>query len=122
MSPTSYRAAPPRGDSCTLPVCCHRVKGEAPRQRMDHVDHVADIEPLPLPTRSSGPRVHHDPCRIVLRFDIAHRVRRYPRRSRHIRHDATIRLAEAKLTIGLSIDLIPLLVNRSVVAAAEQDK
>src|SRR4029453_9282191 len=46
----------------------------------------------------------------------------YPRRRRHIRHDATIRAAEAKLTIGLSIDSIPLLVDGTVVAAAEQDE
>jgi hypothetical protein len=89
---------------------------------MEYVDRVADIEPLSSPTRSSGPRVHHGPGPIVLRSDIAHRVRRYPPRRRHIRHDATIRSAEAKLTIGLSIDLIALLVNSPVVAAAEQDE
>jgi hypothetical protein len=87
---------------------------------MEHVDRVADVEPLPLPTRSGGPRGHHDPGRIVLRSDIAHRVRRRRWRRRHIRHDAAIRAAEAKLAIGLSIDSIPLLVDGTVVAAAEQ--
>jgi hypothetical protein len=86
---------------------------------MEHINRVTDIKPLPSPTRSGGPRVHHDSGRIVLRSDIASRVRRCRRRSRHIRHDATIRPAEAKITIGLSMDLIALLVNRPVVAATE---
>jgi hypothetical protein len=37
-----------------------------------------------------------------------------------VRHDATIRAAEAKLTLGLSIDQIALLVDGTVMAAAEQ--
>jgi hypothetical protein len=86
---------------------------------MEHVDRVADVEPLSTPTWSSGPRVHHDPCRIVLRSDVAHGIGGSLRRTRHIRHDATIRAAEAKLAIGLSIDSIPRLVDGTVVAAAE---
>ena len=87
---------------------------------MQHVDRVADVEPLPPPTGSSGPRVHHDPRRFVLRSDVAHGVGGSLRRTRNIRHDATIRTTEAKLTVGLSIDPIALLVDGPVVAAAEQ--
>ena len=46
MSPTSYRAAPPRGDPRTLPARFHRVKRRlAPRPgvaRSDAVDSLTD--------------------------------------------------------------------------------
>ena len=42
------------------------------------------------------------------------------RGARYVGHDATIRTAEAKLTIGLPIDLIALLVDGAVMAAAQQ--
>jgi hypothetical protein len=90
------------------------------RQGMQHVDRVSDIEPLPLPTRRRGPRVHDNPRRIVVRFDGADGVSRSLRRAGHVRYDTTVRTAEAKLAIGLSIDLIALLVNSAVMAATEQ--
>jgi hypothetical protein len=55
-----------------------------------------------------------------VRLDGSDRVGRSLGRTRHVRYDATVRAAEAKLTIRLSIDLIALLVNGSVMATAEQ--
>src|SRR4030095_9248873 len=89
-------------------------------QGMQHVDGVSDVEPLSLPSWSGGPWTHDDPGLIVVRLDGSDRVGRSLGRTRHVRYDATVRAAEAKLTIRLSIDLIALLVNGSVMATAEQ--
>jgi hypothetical protein len=87
---------------------------------MQHVDRVADVEPLSLPSWRCGPWPHDDPGLVVVRLDGADRVGRSLRRTRHIRNHATVRAAEAKLTIRLSIDLITLLVDGPVMAATEQ--
>jgi hypothetical protein len=87
---------------------------------MEHVDRVADVEALPLPHWRRGARAHDDPGLVVEHFHNACGIRQHLRRARDVRHDATIRTAKAKLTIGLSIDLITLLVDGAVMAAAEQ--
>jgi hypothetical protein len=87
---------------------------------VQHVDGVSDVEPLSPPIRSRGPRAHDDPGSVVVRSEGADRVSRSFRRARHIRYHATIRAAEAQLTIGLSIHLIALLVDGPVMATAEQ--
>jgi hypothetical protein len=75
---------------------------------MEHVDRVADVEPLPLPTRRCGPHAHDNPGLIVVRLDGADGIDGRLGRTRHIRYDPTVRTAEAKLAIGPSIDLIAL--------------
>src|SRR4030095_16844763 len=69
---------------------------------MQHVDCVSDVEPLSLPSWSCGPWTHDDPGFIVARLDGSDRVGRSLGRTRHIRYHATVRAAEAKLTIRLS--------------------
>src|SRR4030095_8704868 len=69
---------------------------------MQHVDGVSDVEPLSLPSWSCGPWIHDDPGLIVVRLDGSDRVGRSLGRTRHIRYHATVRAAEAKLTIRLS--------------------
>jgi hypothetical protein len=61
-----------------------------------------------------------DPGLVVVRLDGSDRVGRCLGRTRHIRYHATVRAAKAKLTIGLSIHLIALLVDGPVMATAEQ--
>ena len=89
---------------------------------MQHVDCVADVEAFSLPSWRCGPWTHDDPGLVVVRFDGSDRVSRSLRRARHIRYHATVRAAEAKLTIRLSIHLIALLVNGAVMPATEQDE
>jgi hypothetical protein len=87
---------------------------------MQHVDGVADVEAFSLPSWRCGPWTHDDPGLAVVRLDGSDRIGWRLRRTRHIRYHATIRAAEAKLTIRLSIDLITLLVDGPVMAATEQ--
>src|SRR4030095_2271653 len=89
---------------------------------MQHVDGVSDVEPRSLPSWSCGPWTHDDPGLLVVRLDSSDRVGRSFRRARHIGYHTTIRAAEARLTIWLSIDLIALLVDGAVMAATEQDE
>jgi hypothetical protein len=87
---------------------------------MQHVDCVSDVKLLSLPSWRCGPWTHDDPGLIVVRLDGSDRVGRSLGRTRHIRYHTTVRAAEAELTIWLSIDLIALLVDGSVMAATEQ--
>jgi len=51
-----------------------------------------------------------------------HCIARYFRRTRDLGQKLAVRAAEAKLAVGLSIELVALLVNGAMVSATEQGK
>ena len=89
------RQCPPTDGLQTPPAT-----SQLPRQGMQHVDRVADVEPLSLPSWRCGPWTHDDPGLIVVRLDGSDRVGRRLRRTRHIRYHATVRAAEARSPSG----------------------
>jgi len=90
------------------------------RQRVQDVDRPADVQALPQPTRGCGPRVQDKPFRIVPRSQDSSGIAGHLRSTRDLRQKLAVRAAEAKLAVGLSIELVALLVNGAMVAATEQ--
>ena len=87
---------------------------------MQHVDRPADVQALAQPAGHRRPRVNAKPLRVVSRaqnFDGVHGDRR---RRWDCGQELAVRSPEPERSVRLSIDAIPLLVNRTVVATTEQ--
>jgi len=67
-------------------------------------------------------RVQGKPIRIVSRSQNLHGIAAHLRSRRDLGQEPPVRPAEPKLAIRLSIELIALLVDRAMVAAAEQSE
>jgi len=87
---------------------------------MQDVDRPDHIEALPEPARACRPRVEAEPLRVVPRPEGPHRIGGHRRRRRCLGQGPAVRPPKAEGAVGLSIDLVALLVDRAVVPAAEQ--
>jgi hypothetical protein len=63
--------------------------------------------------------VHAEPLRVVLRAERLDRIRGHRGRGRDVGEQLAVRSPELKRAVGLSLDLIALLVHRAVMAATE---
>jgi hypothetical protein len=89
---------------------------------MQYVDGPANIQALPEPTRGRGPRVQAVSLRVVPRSEDLHGIAGHFRRRRDLGQKPAVRATEAKLAVGLSIELVALLVDGAVVPATEQSE
>ena len=87
---------------------------------MQYIDRPADVQALAPPGRHRVPRVNVKPLRVVPRAENRDGIGGHCRRRRDFRQELAVRSPEAERSVGLSIDLIPLLVNGAVVATTEQ--
>ena len=87
---------------------------------MQDVDRPANIEALAQPAGHRRSRVNVKALRVVLRAENLDGVGGDRRRRWNCGQERAIRPPEAERPVGLSIDLISLLVNRAVVATTEQ--
>jgi hypothetical protein len=87
---------------------------------MQDVERVTQIQPLAQPGRARRPRVQAEPLRIVLRPVRLDRIGGHRGRRRDVGQQPAIWSPELKRTVGLSLDLIALLVHGAVVPATEQ--
>jgi hypothetical protein len=87
---------------------------------MQDVDRPADVEALPQPARAGRPRVEAQALRDVPCSKNLHRVGGHRGRGRYLGQRPAGRPPELERAIGLSIDLVALLVDRAVVPATEQ--
>ena len=87
---------------------------------MQDVDRPTHIQALPEPARARRPRVKAEPQRLVPRSEGLDRIGRDCNWRRNLGQGPAVGSAEPERAIGLSIDLVPLLVDRAVVPATEQ--
>ena len=87
---------------------------------MQDVERVTQIQSLPQPGRAGRARVEVESLRVVLRPEGLDRIGWHRGRGREVGEQLAVRSPELKRAIGLSIDLIALLVHRAVVPATEQ--
>jgi hypothetical protein len=87
---------------------------------MKDIDRPADIQPFPQPARASRPRVDVEASRDVLPPQYVHRIGGHRCRWRDLRQGLPVRPPELERAVGLSFDLIALLVDRAVVTATEK--
>ena len=90
------------------------------RERMQDVDRPAHVQGLSQPPWSRRPRVNAEPLRLVLRPEGLDGIGGDRSGRRHLRQEPPVGAAEAELSIGLSLHLEALLVERAVVPAAQQ--
>jgi len=86
---------------------------------MQDADGPADVQTLPQPARHRRPRVQVKPVRFVPRSEDLHGIAANLRRARDLRQNLAVRAAEPKLAVGLSIELIALLVDGTMMPATE---
>jgi hypothetical protein len=89
------------------------------RQGVQDVDRPAHVQALSQPTRGGGPRVQDKPLPIVSRSQDLHCIARYFRRTGDLGQKPAVRPVEPKLAVGLSLELVALLVNGAVVPPTE---
>jgi len=87
---------------------------------MQDVDCPAHVQALSQPAGFRRPRVQDEPLGLVARSEDLHGVVGHLWRLRDLGQESPVRAAEAKLTVGLPIDLEALLVDGAVVSATEQ--
>src|SRR5688572_6150372 len=87
---------------------------------MQDVECVTQIQSLTHPGRAGRPRVQAKSLRVVLRAERLDRIGGHCGRGRNVWEQLAVRSPELKRAVGLSIDLIALLVHRAVVPATEQ--
>src|SRR5437899_12707623 len=85
---------------------------------MQDADGPADVQTLPQPARHRRPRVQVKPVRFVPRSEDLHGIAANLRRARDLRQNLAVRAAEPKLAGGLSIELIAVLVDGTMMPAA----
>ena len=81
---------------------------------MQDGERVSQIQALAQPGRARRPRVHAEPLRVVLRPERLDRIRGHCRRGRDVGEQLAVRSPELQRAVGLSIDLIALLVHGAV--------
>ena len=87
---------------------------------MQDVERVTQIQALAQPGRARRPRVQTEPLRVVLCAERLDRIGGHRGRGRDVGEQPAVRSPEPERAVGLSIDLIALLVHRAVVPATEQ--
>ena len=90
------------------------------RQRVQDVDRPAHVQAFPQPTWHRRPRVNAKPLRLMPRSQNVDGVVRQLWRRRHFGQRPAIRAPESELAVGLSLDVVTLLVNGAMVPATEQ--
>ena len=86
---------------------------------MQDADRPAHIQALPEPARVCRPRIETQPLRVMLLTEGLDRIGRHRGRLRDVRQGPAVRSPEPKRAVGLSIDPVPLLVNRAVMPATQ---
>ena len=84
---------------------------------MQDVERVTQIQSLPQPGRARRARVQAEPLRVVLCAERLDRIGRHRGWRRDVGEQLAVRSPELKRSVGLSLDLIALLVHRAVMAA-----
>ena len=87
---------------------------------MQDVERVTQIQALAQPGRARRPRMQAEPLRVVLRAERLDRIGGNRGRGRDVGEQLAVRTPELQRAIGLSIDLIALLVHRAVMSPTEQ--
>ena len=89
---------------------------------MQDGERVTQIQALPQPGRARRPRVQAEPLRVVLCAERLDRIGGHRGWRRDVGQQLAVRSPELQRAVGLSLDLIALLVHRAVMAATEQRK
>ncbi len=89
-------------------------------QRMQDIDHPAQIQALPQPARARRPRVQAEPLCVVPRPERLNRIGGYCGRRRDLRKGPAIWSPEPERAVRLSIDLVALLVDSAMVPTTQQ--
>ena len=76
------------------------------RQRMHHVDRIPNVQRLAQPPWHRRPRVQNQAIRLIPRSQYLDGVAQHLGWSRDLREDPPVRMAELKLAIRLSFDLV----------------
>ena len=84
---------------------------------MQDVDRPAEIQPFAQPERARRPRMELKPLRLVLQPEGPDGIGGHFGWRRDVGKRSAVRAPEPESSVGLSIDLIALLVNRAVVPA-----
>jgi len=87
---------------------------------MQDADRPAEVQALPRPGRARRARVESQPLRGVPPPEGLDRIVRHCGRSRNLGQEPAVRSPEPERAVGLTIDLVALLVDRAVVAATEE--
>src|SRR5437870_7402202 len=87
---------------------------------MQHADRPAEVEALAHPARHRRPRVNLKSLRVVSRAENLNGIRGNGRRSRDGGEGRAVGSPKAERSVGLAIDLVPLLVDGAVVATTKQ--
>ena len=86
---------------------------------MQDVDRPGHIQALSHPTRQRRARVEHKPFRFILRSHRLHRIAGHFRTKWDLGEQLAVRPPESQLSVRVSIDLIALLMDGSMVPSAE---
>jgi len=87
---------------------------------MQDIERVTQIQALAQPGRARRPRMQVEPLCVVLRPERLDRIGGHRGRRRNVGDEQAIRAPELQRAVGLSLDLIALLVHRAVMPATEQ--
>src|SRR5213593_247114 len=87
---------------------------------MQHTNRPPEFEALAQPARHRRPRVNVNTLRLVPLAENSHRIGWNRRWRWDLAQELAARSTEAERSVGVSSDLISLLVNRAVVATTEQ--
>src|SRR5213593_4589800 len=87
---------------------------------MQDVDRPAQVQALAQPARARRPRVESESLRVVSCAEGPGWILRHLLRRRDLGQRPAVRPPEREPAVGLSLDLIALLVDRAVVTATEQ--
>lgn len=89
---------------------------------MQDVERPAHVEPLAEPAGARRPRVEVKALRGMLRVERMDRIRGHRGRRRNLGQRAPIRPPEVERSVGPAREKIALFMNRTMMAATEQDK
>ena len=89
---------------------------------MQDIDCPAHIQALPQPAGARRSRVEAEPLRVVPRPEGLAGISGHRDRRRDIGQDPAVRSPERERAVGLSIDLVALLMDRAVVPATEESE
>jgi len=88
-----------------------------PRQWMQDVDRIADIQAISRPARHCRPRVKVEPLSVVRREQRVDGIARHGCGRWNVRQWSAVRSPEAELSISLPLHLITVFVHRAVMPA-----
>jgi len=106
----------PAGDQFTQALKIPPWRG----QGMQHTDRPAEIQALSQPGGTRRPRVELESLRGVPRPEGLDRIVRHCGRSRNLGQEPAVRPPEPERAVGLTVDLVALLVDRAVMPATEE--